>query len=57
MTLRMIETYILEALAVFQYLTAKQLLDILPLTGIASVNRYLRILKSGKGALVKQLEF
>ncbi len=57
MTIRIIEVYILESLALFQYLTSTQLLWILPIKSIASVNRYLRGLKTGSRPLIKMLEF
>lgn len=57
MTLRMMEIYILEALAIFQYLSAQQLLRLLPVNGIASVNRYLRALRNAETHLIKQINF
>jgi hypothetical protein len=57
MKLRIIESYILEALAVFQYLTSQQFMRILPDVSISTVNRYLRALKNADKPMIRVLHF
>lgn len=57
MKLRVIESYILEALAVFQYLTSKQLLGLLPNMSTSTLNRYLRTLKQADKPMIRSLIF
>lgn len=51
------QSYVLEALAIFQYLTSKQLCTILPNVSISTVNRYLRALRKIDKPLVRGLQF
>lgn len=51
------QNYVLEALAIFQYLTSKQLCTILPNVSISTVNRYLRALRKADKPLVRVLQF
>ena len=51
------QSYVLEALAIFQYLTSKQLCTILPNVSISTVNRYLRALRKIDKPLVTGLQF
>ena len=55
MKLRIIESYILEALAVFQYLTSQQLLGLLPNMSISTLNRHLRTLKQTSNPMIRSL--
>lgn len=57
MKLRIIESCILEALAVFQYLTSQQLLSLLPNMSISTLNRRLRILKQADKPMIRSLSF
>jgi len=57
MHIRLMESYILEALAVFQYLTSRQLIRLLPSTSLSSINRYLRNLKNADRPLIRALHF
>ncbi len=57
MKLRIIESYILEALAMFQYLTSQQFICLLPHVSISTVNRYLRALKNADKPMIRSLHF
>jgi hypothetical protein len=51
------QNYVLEALAIFQYLTSQQISTILPNVSISTVNRYLRALRKADKPLVRVLQF
>ena len=51
------ELYIMEALALFQYLTSAQLISILPPTSLSTVNRHLRALKNADTPMIRSLNF
>lgn len=57
MKLKVAEIYVLEALAMFQYLTSQQLTTVLPSTSNSTVNRYLRALRIIDKPLVRDLNF
>ena len=57
MKLRIMEGYILEALAIFQYLTSAQLIRLLPNISASTINRYLRALKQADKPTIRSLHF